>query len=75
MVDEGGLSDASPSNNGNDVDILVCPSTIQKGDISSRPNRSLPVTGNLANEIFFGASLAGGLRVATCEVVGVFCRL
>ena len=33
MVDEGRLSDTSPSNNGNDVDILVCPSTIQKGDI------------------------------------------
>jgi hypothetical protein len=31
---------------------------------SSRPKTSLPVTGNLATEIFFGASLARGLRVA-----------
>ena len=30
---------------------------------SSLPKTWLPVTGNLATEIFFGASLAGGLRV------------
>jgi len=29
---------------------------------SSRPKRSLPVTGNLATEIFFGPALAGRLR-------------
>src|SRR6202030_4403370 len=33
MVDERRLSDPSPCNNCNDVDILVCPCTIQKSDI------------------------------------------
>src|SRR5580693_2011783 len=33
MVNERGLSDPSPSNNCNDVDILVCPCTVQKSDI------------------------------------------
>src|ERR1700745_2716948 len=33
MVNERGLSDPSPGNNCNDVDILVCPCTIQKSDI------------------------------------------
>jgi hypothetical protein len=33
----------------------------RKAISSSRPKTSLPVTGNLATEIFFGASLAGGL--------------
>jgi hypothetical protein len=37
---------------------------------SSRPKISLPVTGNLANEILSGASLPGGLRVPTREAVG-----
>src|SRR6516165_11324765 len=32
MVNERGLSDPSPGNNCNDVDILVCPCTIQKSD-------------------------------------------
>jgi hypothetical protein len=40
---------------------------------SSRPKTSLPVTGNLATEIFFGAGLVGGLQVPTPEgVEGVF---
>ena len=48
----------------------------RKAISSSRPKTSHPVTGNLATEIFFGASLAGGLRVPTLEAVGgVFCRL
>ena len=34
---------------------------------SSRPKTSLPVTGNLATEIFFGPSRAGDLRVARRE--------
>src|SRR5262252_2843531 len=43
---------------------------------SSRPKISLPVTGNLANEILSGASLAGGLRVLAREATeGIFCRL
>ena len=43
---------------------------------SSRPKTSLPVTGNLATEIFFGTTLAGSSRVPTHEAVkGVFCRL
>src|SRR5215470_2729336 len=33
MVKERRLSDASPRNDGNDVDFLVCPGTIQKGQI------------------------------------------
>src|SRR5271166_357234 len=33
MVNECGLSDPSPGNNANDVNILVCPCTIQKSDI------------------------------------------
>src|SRR5271166_666266 len=33
MVDERGLSDPSPGNDCNDVDILVCPCTTQKSDI------------------------------------------
>src|SRR5215510_8546722 len=33
MVDECGLPDPSPGNDGNDVDVLVCPRTIQKSDI------------------------------------------
>src|SRR5215831_9175067 len=33
MVDERGLSDAGPGNDGNDVDILVCPCTVQKNDV------------------------------------------
>jgi len=76
MVNECGLSDPSPGNDGNDVDFLLCPRTIQKSDILLSAKISLPVTGNLANEIFFGPSLAGGLRVPIREAVeGVFCRL
>src|SRR5271165_21913 len=33
MVNERGLSDPTPGNNRNDVDILVCPYMIQKSDI------------------------------------------
>jgi len=33
MVNERGLADTGPGNDGNYVDILVCPSTIQKNDI------------------------------------------
>src|SRR5215469_6064074 len=33
MVDQCGLSDPSPGNDRNDIDILVCPSTVQKSDI------------------------------------------
>src|SRR6267143_5565231 len=33
MVNERGLSNTSPGNNCNDVDILVCPCTIQKSEI------------------------------------------
>ena len=43
---------------------------------SSRPKTSLPVTGNLAIEIFLGASLVGGLRGPTSETAGgVSCKL
>src|SRR5258707_12678059 len=33
MVDQCGLPDTSPGYDGNDVDILVCPRTIQKSDV------------------------------------------
>jgi hypothetical protein len=33
MVNQSGLPDAGPCNDCNDVDILVCPCTIQKSDI------------------------------------------
>src|SRR6516164_5657706 len=33
MVNERRLPDTCPGNNGNDVDILLCPSTIQKSDV------------------------------------------
>src|SRR5262249_607737 len=33
MVNERRLPDPGPGNDGNDVDILVCPSTIQKSDV------------------------------------------
>ena len=39
---------------------------------SSRPKTSLPVTGNLAKEIFSGASLAVGLRFLARVVTGRF---
>src|SRR5271165_7508825 len=37
MVNERGLTDPGPGNDCNDVDILVCPSTIQKSDILLSP--------------------------------------
>src|SRR6266436_6627588 len=37
MVHERGLSDPGPGNDCNDVDILVCPCTIQKSDILLSP--------------------------------------
>jgi len=33
MVDKRGLSDTGPGNDRNDVEILVCPCTIQKSEI------------------------------------------
>src|ERR1700726_2710891 len=47
----------------------------RKAISSSRPKTSLPVTGNLATEIFFGPSLAGDLRDLGRETAGVFRRL
>jgi hypothetical protein len=43
---------------------------LAKASSSSRPKTSLPVTGNLAMEIFLGLGLFGGLRVPTREAVG-----
>src|SRR6202007_581956 len=37
MVNECGLSDTSPGNDGDNVHIFVCPSTIQKSDILLSP--------------------------------------
>ena len=33
MVDQCGLSDPGPGNDGNDVYMLICPGIIQKGDV------------------------------------------
>src|SRR6516164_7084 len=33
MVDQRGLPDPSPGNDGNDVGILVCPGIVQKSDV------------------------------------------
>jgi hypothetical protein len=42
---------------------------------SSRPSKSLPVTGSLATEIFSGPGFAGGLQVPTRDPVkDAFCR-
>jgi hypothetical protein len=76
MVNERRLSDPSPSNDGNDVDILACPRTIQKSDILLSTKNIFSGNGNLAMEIFSGAGFASRLRVNGCEAVeGVFCRL
>jgi hypothetical protein len=48
----------------------------EKRDLSPDQNKSLPATGSLAIEIFFGPGFDGGLRVPTREAVaGDFCRL
>ena len=76
MVDERGLPDPSPGNDCNDVDILVRPCKIQKSDILLSTKKIAAGTGNLATEIFSGASLGGGLRVPTRESLeSVFRRL
>src|SRR5271166_6616190 len=76
MVNKRGLPDSSPGNNGNDVDFLLRPGTIQKGDILLSAKKFASVTGNRANEILPGASLAGGLRLPTRKAIeGIFCRL
>src|SRR6516165_4023311 len=37
VVDERRLSDSSPGNDGNDIDLFACPGTIQKTDILLSP--------------------------------------
>ena len=64
MVDERGLSDTSPGNDRDDIYIRVCPGIVQKSYVLLRPNRSLPVTGNLAIEMFSGLFPADALRGA-----------
>jgi hypothetical protein len=70
MVDERRLPDTGPGDDRNDIYLLICPCIIQESDILSRPKTSLPVTGNLATEIFLGPRLAGGLRVPAREAAG-----
>ena len=50
MVDQRRFSDPAPGNDGDDVDLRVCPGAVQEPMSSSRPKTSLPVTGNLARE-------------------------
>src|SRR6516165_4256413 len=76
MVDERRFSDSAPGNNCNNIDLPVGPCIVQEAMSSSRPKTSLPVTGSLAMEIFFGPDLAGGFRVPIREALkGVFFKL
>ena len=76
MVDKRRFSDTGPGNDCDDIYVRVCPSVIQGSDILLSAKKIASCTGNLAIEIFFGASLAGALRVAAREAAeGVFCRL
>src|SRR5258708_15234099 len=45
MVKEGGFPGTAPCNDCNDVDILVCPSTIQKSDILLSTKNIAPCNG------------------------------
>src|SRR5271165_1148005 len=45
MVDERGLADPSPRNDRNDIDILVCPCTIQKSEIRLSTKNSTSCNG------------------------------
>src|SRR6516164_7070345 len=45
MVDECGLPNTSPGNDGNDVDFLLCPRTIQKSDILLPAKNFAPCNG------------------------------
>ena len=75
MVDQCGLPDAAQATIVTALTSLFAHARSRKAISSSRPKISLPVTGSLAMEIFFGASLTGGLRVATREAAeGVFYR-
>ena len=70
VIDQRGLPDTGPCNDRNDIYILICPCSIQEGDILLSTENIASVTGNLATEISAGPSLAGGLRVPTREAVG-----
>jgi len=54
MVNERRLPDFSPGHDGNEIDLRLLPSSVQESDVVLSTKTSLPVTGNLATEIFFG---------------------
>ena len=63
MVDERGLSDTPQATIVTTFRCGFDHASFRKATSSSRPKTSLPVTGNLDTEIFWGPNLAGGLRV------------
>src|SRR6516165_4029519 len=76
MVDKRGLPTPAQATIVTTLTSLFAHARSRKAISSSRPKTSLPVTGSLAIEIFFGASLVGGLRIPTRGgVEGVFCSL
>jgi len=59
----GWLPTPAQATMGNDIYMLVCPCIIQESDVLLSPKTSLPVTGNLATEIF-----SGPVFFAACEL-------
>ena len=68
MVDERGFPDTGAGDYSNDIYVRVSHASFRKADISSRSKISLPVTGNLAIEIFSGPRLAGDLNVTAAGI-------
>ena len=76
MIDQGGLSDPGPRNDGYDIYMLGCPCIIQESDVFLSPKNIASCNGQSR----YGNSLRSqsdrGLPVPTHESVrSVFCRL
>ena len=56
MVNERRLTDTSPGNDGNDVDVLVCPCTIEESDVLLSFSQIPPGKLRLAFDILIGFS-------------------
>jgi hypothetical protein len=69
MVDERRLPDTSPATIVTTFTCWFAQASFRKAISSSRPKKLLPVTANLATEIFFGPDIACGLRVTAREAV------
>jgi hypothetical protein len=57
-------------NNCDNIELQVCPSSIQESDVLFSTKNITCCNGHLATEIFFGPDLAGGFRVPTRGVGG-----